>query len=401
MQRYDPDADPALPTPFSAEHPDGKVACRAALLNELGLVAPPPGRLLAAIGRLDAQKGWDVIEEAVPALVAHGASLALLGDGDPALAQRLRAACARHPRRVSLHVGWDEPRARRLVRRRRRRADPVALRALRPGAAGGPALRSAAGRASRGRPLRHDRGSRERHPVRAALGRVARRGGRPRGRARSGAHPARAAALAHETRRLVGRAGGALGDAARGRRAPGARARTERSRHAQPSRHARTRSAPPGPARARSSRSTPRRPRASSSACSIPRRPASPRRASICASARRTSGTRCCRTCAPGSSTATASTVPTRPSSGQRCNPHKLLVDPYARAIAGRVELERRAARRPRERARTRSRARPARQRRAACPRRSSSIRPSTGKGTGRRTRRGVARWCTSAPSRE
>jgi starch synthase len=112
--RYDPAADPALAAPYEAEHSDGKVACRAALITELGLAAPPPGRLLAAIGRLDAQKGWDVLEEAVPALVAHGASLALQGDGDPALAARLRAACERHPRRVSLHVGWDDARARRL-----------------------------------------------------------------------------------------------------------------------------------------------------------------------------------------------------------------------------------------------------------------------------------------------
>ena len=114
VQRYDPAADAALAAPFAADFPDGRVACRSALIGELGLAAPPPGRLLAAIGRLDAQKGWDVIDEAVPELIARGASLALLGDGDPELAQRLRAACARHPRRASLSVGWDEPLARRL-----------------------------------------------------------------------------------------------------------------------------------------------------------------------------------------------------------------------------------------------------------------------------------------------
>jgi starch synthase len=113
-QRYDPAADPALAAAFDAERPEGKDACRAALLAELGLEAPPPGWLLAAIGRLDLQKGWDVLEAALPGLVALGASLALLGDGDPALAARLRAACARHPKRASLHVGWDEARARRL-----------------------------------------------------------------------------------------------------------------------------------------------------------------------------------------------------------------------------------------------------------------------------------------------
>jgi len=114
VQRFDPAADPALPAAFDAAHPDGKDVCRASLLAELGLAAPRAGLLLAAIGRLDAQKGWDVLESALDTLVARGASLALLGDGHPELAQRLRAACARHPRRVSLHVGWDERRARRL-----------------------------------------------------------------------------------------------------------------------------------------------------------------------------------------------------------------------------------------------------------------------------------------------
>jgi starch synthase len=114
VQRYDPAADPALSAAYDAEHSKGKVACRAALLSELGLSAPPPGRLLAAIGRLDSQKGWDVVEESLAALVSHGASLALQGDGDPELAARLRTACARHPRRASLFVGWDESRARRL-----------------------------------------------------------------------------------------------------------------------------------------------------------------------------------------------------------------------------------------------------------------------------------------------
>jgi starch synthase len=114
VERYDPAVDPALPGSFEADRPDAKDACRAALLAELGLWAPPRGRLLAAIGRLDAQKGWDVLDAALDTLVRHGASLALLGDGDPALAAKLRAASGRHPRRVHFHAGWDEQRARRL-----------------------------------------------------------------------------------------------------------------------------------------------------------------------------------------------------------------------------------------------------------------------------------------------
>ncbi len=39
--------------------------------------------------------------------------------------------------------------------------------------------------------------------------------------------------------------------------------------------------------------------------------------------------------CSPGSATGSASTGPTSPSSGLRCNPDKLLLDPYAKAIDG------------------------------------------------------------------
>jgi starch synthase len=112
--RFDPARDPALPEPFSAERLEGRARCRTALLDELGLAAPRAGRLLAAIGRLGVQKGWDVLAQALDALVAGGASLALLGDGDATLAAALDAAAARHPKRVAFARGWNEPLARRL-----------------------------------------------------------------------------------------------------------------------------------------------------------------------------------------------------------------------------------------------------------------------------------------------
>ena len=112
--RFDPAVDDALPVRFSAEKPAGKARCRAALLAELGLARTPPGRLLGAIGRLAHQKGWDVLAGAADALVAGGASLALLGDGDPALEARLSAAAERHPKRIALRTGFDDALARRI-----------------------------------------------------------------------------------------------------------------------------------------------------------------------------------------------------------------------------------------------------------------------------------------------
>jgi starch synthase len=113
-ERYDPATDAALPASYGAAEPAGKAVCRAALCGELGLDEPEPGLLCTAIGRLAWQKGWDVLADAALGLIEAGAVLALLGDGDPSLAQRLADAARRHPRRVALHTGWDEPLSRRM-----------------------------------------------------------------------------------------------------------------------------------------------------------------------------------------------------------------------------------------------------------------------------------------------
>jgi starch synthase len=113
-ERWDPATDPELAARYDAASPHGRAECRKHLLDALGLDAPEPGRLLGSLGRLALQKGWDVLADAIPALVERGAVLALVGDGDAALADRLATLTRRWPRRVALHVGWNEALARRL-----------------------------------------------------------------------------------------------------------------------------------------------------------------------------------------------------------------------------------------------------------------------------------------------
>ncbi len=114
VDAFDPSKDAALPERFDARSLGGRARCREAVLSELGLEAPESGWLLAGIGRLAAQKGWDVLAEAVPALVARGASLALLGSGDPEIAERLTKLKRRYPGRVAFEEGWNDALARRL-----------------------------------------------------------------------------------------------------------------------------------------------------------------------------------------------------------------------------------------------------------------------------------------------
>ncbi|MCX5739211.1 MAG: glycogen/starch synthase [Proteobacteria bacterium] len=113
-QSHDPETDASLPARYGAEYPKPKGVCRKALLDATGLEAPQPGRLLAAVGRLAAQKGWDVLVAALAKLVDGGASLVLLGDGDPGLALQLREAATRWPKRVHVTIGWDDALARRI-----------------------------------------------------------------------------------------------------------------------------------------------------------------------------------------------------------------------------------------------------------------------------------------------
>jgi starch synthase len=113
VERYDPATDACLPYRFDAARPQGKGRSRAALLEELSLDPCERGRLCAAIGRLSPQKGWDVLVPAIDALVARGASLVLLGDGEPWIAVALAEAASRHPRRVHFRMGWDDALARR------------------------------------------------------------------------------------------------------------------------------------------------------------------------------------------------------------------------------------------------------------------------------------------------
>lgn len=114
VEHYNPRADPHLPFHFSAAEPAGKARCREALLQELGLQTPAAGLLLGAIGRFAPQKGWDVLERSLQHMLNQGASVVLLGDGDPNIARSLAHLARRWPKQLSLHIGFVDGLARRI-----------------------------------------------------------------------------------------------------------------------------------------------------------------------------------------------------------------------------------------------------------------------------------------------
>jgi starch synthase len=111
---WDPATDATLAARYDAANPAGKMACRADLCARLGLDADDPGPILAAIGRLDPQKGFDLVAGAVPDLVAMGARVVALGSGDGELVAGMRAAAAAHAGRVAMVERFDRDLARRI-----------------------------------------------------------------------------------------------------------------------------------------------------------------------------------------------------------------------------------------------------------------------------------------------
>src|ERR1035437_4528562 len=75
MSVWDPETDAALPATYSRADLAGKAVCRRALLAEIGFDPDDDGPVLGMIGRLDPQKGFDLLAAAAPELPDDGARI--------------------------------------------------------------------------------------------------------------------------------------------------------------------------------------------------------------------------------------------------------------------------------------------------------------------------------------
>jgi starch synthase len=111
---WDPAADATLAARYERDDLAGKAVCRADLCRRVGFDPADEAPILGVIGRLDPQKGFDLVAGAAPALVAKGARLVALGTGDPGLVAGMRAAAASTPDRVAMIERFDRDLARRI-----------------------------------------------------------------------------------------------------------------------------------------------------------------------------------------------------------------------------------------------------------------------------------------------
>uniref|UniRef100_A0A0D9XJZ9 starch synthase n=1 Tax=Leersia perrieri TaxID=77586 RepID=A0A0D9XJZ9_9ORYZ len=93
----------------------GKQQCKAALQKELGLPVRGDVPVIAFIGRLDHQKGVDLIAEAMPWIAGQDVQLIMLGTGRQDLEDTLRRLESQHYDRVRGWVGFSVRLAHRMT----------------------------------------------------------------------------------------------------------------------------------------------------------------------------------------------------------------------------------------------------------------------------------------------
>ncbi|KAK4799441.1 hypothetical protein SAY86_024806 [Trapa natans] len=93
----------------------GKPRCKAALQRELGLPVRDDVPVIAFIGRLDHQKGVDLIAEAIPWMMGQDVQLVMLGTGRPDLEDMLKQSQNQHKDKIRGLVGFSVKMAHRIT----------------------------------------------------------------------------------------------------------------------------------------------------------------------------------------------------------------------------------------------------------------------------------------------
>lgn len=107
--RWDPSVDTTLASTYDQESLSLRAANKIALQQECGLPVDPAIPLLAFIGRLNQQKGIDLVQGALRSLADQPWQAIFLGTGVPELEETIRLLQEEFPERVRAAIRFDSP----------------------------------------------------------------------------------------------------------------------------------------------------------------------------------------------------------------------------------------------------------------------------------------------------
>ena len=107
-ESWDPARDKALPANYSATDLAGKAVCKTKLQERFGLAVNPRVPLFGVVSRLAAQKGLDLLAEALPGIMERmQVQIVLLGNGDWRMESTFKWAVEAFRGRFGAHIGFD------------------------------------------------------------------------------------------------------------------------------------------------------------------------------------------------------------------------------------------------------------------------------------------------------
>jgi starch synthase len=106
---WSPERETMLPVRYNLDTvKPGKARCKAWLQEQLGLPLRPEVPLFAQIGRLEPQKGWDLLAEVAPRLLARDVQVVILGNGQPRYHRLLEGLARRCPEKLRAELAFND-----------------------------------------------------------------------------------------------------------------------------------------------------------------------------------------------------------------------------------------------------------------------------------------------------
>lgn len=105
---WHPELDPHLPANYKLKSMTGKNKCKAELQKAFNLPQDKNALLFVMVTRLTAQKGVDLLLQALPQVLKEGVQFILLGSGDHEYEQAFSHLEFQYPQQVSIEIGYNE-----------------------------------------------------------------------------------------------------------------------------------------------------------------------------------------------------------------------------------------------------------------------------------------------------
>jgi starch synthase len=111
---WNPKTEPFIPKNYSPDDLSGKKICKAELQKLCGFEIRPDAYLFGCVSRLDNQKGFDIIIDALYKLSSKNMQFVILGSGDPYIKWLLQEAVYKLKGKVAAFFDYNEPLAHKI-----------------------------------------------------------------------------------------------------------------------------------------------------------------------------------------------------------------------------------------------------------------------------------------------